>query len=204
MPTPIGFGEVTARMTLTGDAEEMNCVFGIDLTGTGPFGQSDADAISVSVADFLTTCMAPQYTYDGLTVAQGAAGGDIFWESTDGAGPGTLGANALTQNVASLFKKATASGGRRNRGRMFVPGPAETTVDAAGNWDPAVLASLNTAAETFLDELIALNYRMVILHPARPAPPVKPPPAAIDEAPPTEVTTLILDPRIATQRRRLR
>lgn len=204
MPVPVNFAEVTVNISLDGDAEPMNCVFGIMSPLAVNWTQQDADDLSSIVGDFFQSCMAPQYTYDGITIAVGDASGDVYFESVQNAGPGTLGANALTQNVASLFKKSTASGGRRNRGRMFIPGPAETTVDAAGSWDSVVRDTLNGEAVTFLASLAAINNNMVILHPARPAPEPKPVPEAIPEAPPTEVTSLVLDPRVATQRRRLR
>ena len=90
-------------------------------------------------------------------------------------------------NVAWLLTKRTALGGRANRGRMFIPGPPEAFITASGTM---AASALQTAADDFLDALATTGTPMVILHNGT--------------GDPTPVTQLISEPRVATQRRRLR
>lgn len=106
---------------------------------------------------------------------------------------GTAGGAAATTvppNVALLVRKNTASGGRKNRGRMFVPGIVEGNVDQSGDMDGTVLGNWQTALDDFLDGLDTAQHTMVLLHG--------------DDTDPTTVTSLTAQVRVATQRRRLR
>lgn len=122
-------------------------------------------------------------------------------------GPNDLGPSALVgfaevggaQGVADLpsgallVRKVTAGGGRANRGRMFVPGVVEANWDAGGELDAGDLAAYQGAFDALRGELIGLGVTPVVLH---------------DEASPvtdpTPITSFEVQPRAATQRRRLR
>jgi len=86
-------------------------------------------------------------------------------------------------------------GGRRNRGRLFMPAVAEAGVDSIGQLSPSNLSDLQDRADAWLEDLQTdgtLNTsNMVILHSTAPSTP-------------TVVTSLQVSPTIATQRRRLR
>ena len=92
--------------------------------------------------------------------------------------------------VSLLIKKGTAGGGRRNRGRMYMPGLAEGNVGGSGEIETGFLSGAQTVVGDFLDSLDARDIPMVILHSG--------------STTPTEVITLEVDARSATQRRRLR
>lgn len=203
MTTQIGYGECTARILLAGDSEEMNVTFGFEVV-TPPFDQTKADLVSVEVGDFLQAIMSSAYSYMGARFSIGDASGDIIFDSIDGVGPGIQGPNATPQNTALLFRKTTASGGRRNRGRMFVPGLVEGSVGNTGVISTADAPAYQTAADELFDNLVTLECPMVILHPAVPGRPMKPATDALAAATPTPVTALQLQPVAATQRRRLR
>lgn len=110
-----------------------------------------------------------------------------------------VGQNNVTSpspNVALLLRKRTARGGRRGRGRMFLPWAiAETSIDEAGNVDSGVVSAYTTGATSFLGWLDTNDAPMVILHSlgGSTAPGV-----------PDTVTDFFCDNRVATQRRRLR
>ena len=203
MTTQLGYGEATARIVLTGDSQEMNCTQGFEVE-TPPFTQSDADDVCNYFADFLRSCMSSSYTVIGGRVAIGNDGGDIIFESTSGQGAGSQGALAVPQNTAFLFRKTTASGGRRNRGRMFVPGITEGSVNSTGGIDATDALAYQAAADLFVSSMAAGGWPLVILHPAVPEREPKVPTPALAAATPTPVTSLILQPVAATQRRRLR
>jgi hypothetical protein len=187
---PIGFGEATIRILLTGDPEEMNCVFGFEVSSP-PFTQSDANDISTAVATFIKPMLATTATYVGLDIRIGSDGAPLLFSTVTGSGAGTSSSAVLPQNCAWLMRKNTGLGGRANKGRMFVPGVPEAAVDNAGVIVSGNVTTVNTAAATFLTTLSGLGNEMVLLH-------------SDDLNDPDTVITFICDTRIATQRRRLR
>lgn len=92
--------------------------------------------------------------------------------------------------TTTLVKKQTALGGRHGRGRMYFPTPGETPVDAGGILSNAFRDSRQLDIGAFHLGLVGADLPMVILH--------------NDATDPTLVSGLVLDAKIATQRRRLR
>jgi len=103
-------------------------------------------------------------------------------------------------NCALLVKKQTATGGRRGRGRNYIPWVLlDAAVDDVGNVDSGSLAVRQSDAEDWLEDLelgTTGSYAtpMVILHDSSGSGP---------EPAPSVVTALQVDSRIANQRRRL-
>jgi len=186
---PVGFAEVAARISLTGDSDEMNCIFGID--NEAPFAQANADEVSTIAATFFRDVIGSSYTYTGATITVGNDGGGIIFESVAGQGAGIGESQSVPQNTAYLFRKTTALGGRKGRGRMYVPGVGETVVNAAGVLTAARITTVNASASTFVIQLAISNNPMVLLH-------------SDPLVAPTPVTNLLCQPVVATQRRRLR
>lgn len=124
----------------------------------------------------------------------------------------TVGAGAAAcapPNVTCLWRKVTPLGGRRGRGRMYLPGVIESQVDAGGFGDSTYIADWTTSAEDTLLGLSTADIPMVVLHGYATVW------ALIDGQPrrielpgvipaPTAVTSLEVSPKVATQRRRLR
>lgn len=109
---------------------------------------------------------------------------------------GTFTTNALPSNSALLVKKLTSRGGRRGRGRMYIPWVVdETSVDEVGAIDSTTLTAYQDRAINFAVNLTTNDTPMVLLHDAD---------GSTAPGSPNLVTTLIPDPVIATQRRRLR
>jgi hypothetical protein len=114
-------------------------------------------------------------------VAVGTAGSQIG----SGAAPGT----------AYLVKKNTALGGRRNRGRMYIPGVDEDKVNPSGGITPSWITTVQTTLDDFFDGMAAVDLPLVVLHTQVPG---------ITQPSPVTITGLTLDQTVATQRRRLR
>jgi len=95
--------------------------------------------------------------------------------------------------VCTLLRKITASGGRKNRGRMYLPSPGEAGVDAAGNFSDTQHDDNQENATTFLETLQAIDgvTGVFLLH-------------TDDDDDPTEIVGLTAVKKVATQRRRLR
>lgn len=100
---------------------------------------------------------------------------------------GTAAATAVSPNVAWLVDKVTALGGRRHKGRMFVPGLVEGDVSASGI---ITGSGYQTAVDDLYDFLVADDINMVILHNS--------------VGTPTPVTSLSSNAKVGTLRRRLR
>jgi hypothetical protein len=109
---------------------------------------------------------------------------------------GSSTSSSCPPNVAVLARKLTNRGGRRGRGRMFIPWWVdEASVDEAGNIAGATVTSFQSALSNFLAGLSAADLPMFILHDSIGGTPA---------GDPDQVQSLICDPLVATQRRRLR
>ena len=188
-PIPVGFAEIFGRIVLAGDSGEMGITFGVDIPAAP--SQAIANQISTRVTTFLKAVGSSSYTMAGVRMTFQDETGPIIFDSVTGAGVGANAAACVPQNTAYLFTKGTAFGGRRNRGRMFVPGVREGDVDNVGVVLPATVTALNTSAATLLAGLVTDGNPMVLFH---------------SEAPftPPFVQTMLCQPVAATQRRRLR
>lgn len=114
--------------------------------------------------------------------------------------PGGDGSQALPQNVALLVRKGTLFGGHRAAGRMFVPGLTEAVSSGGGQITPQAFPTYVTGFEAFLGKLKVSEVTMALLH-------SKPGDLADPDDPtsePLEVTSLVAQQTLATQRRRLR
>jgi hypothetical protein len=206
MTIPAGFGEVRHFYIGSGAPTGAQVTYGIDDAGIididdwveqvhAAWGAAMEDHMVQNVDLIRTECkFGPDE--DGPTVE--------FVE--------TIGGNILTAqappNLCFLIRKQTALGGRRGRGRMFLPGVAEADVDQAGNVSEARQTGLNASFGTFHAALVTLDSPMVLLHdPAtvwalEDGQPVRVP---VGVAPaPTVVTSLSAQAVAATQRRRMR
>lgn len=106
---------------------------------------------------------------------------------------GTDGTTSMPPQVAALVKKNTNEGGRAGRGRSFWPGVSEADVNQAGAWGAGPLVANQDRWNDYMDQLALSGLTMVVFH--SPGAPL---------TTPSVVTSLTLDGRVATQRRRLR
>lgn len=75
--------------------------------------------------------------------------------SQSGSDFGTAGANALPPFTAGLIQKRTAAGGRRGRGRMYVPFPSTTDNNANGEPTTGYLGRLGDLSDALVVNQIA-------------------------------------------------
>ncbi len=196
---PDGFGQVLHQIRLAGDNEPMAVTYGVAIDAGGLINPAAAandihDAFHAAISSQLGT----SYTlYQTEIKWKEAAVADlrVVIHVEPKAFVGTLA--TLPQNTAALVQKRTAVAGRRNRGRFYLPGIGESVVDNIGQITPANVAAMNADLGLFLGKFgttFAQLDAMVVLHNT-----------GISGAPsPTPVTQLLVDPIVATQRRRLR
>lgn len=196
---PPGFAEVSAEVRNVGDPDSWFTTWGIDATDAG--GDFEA-ALGNCRAAFLSNVM-PLLALDTTCVAIhgsfGSDGGPPARVTIGADEPGGTDQAMLPQNCAALVDKFTGLGGRQFRGRMFVPNVlVEGQVDSVGTILGTLRASLQGGMTGFLGDLTdgPPSTPMVVLHNEAPGLGVTPAP--------TLVTSLVVQPTIATQRRRLR
>lgn len=192
MPIPAGFAQATWQFS--GAALPYGAVVtaGVDLGGAPP--------APIQVAEDLFSAFGN--TIMGQLVADVVLTGCLVKFGPDATGPSAVFSGAIAGSqvndgspaqVAFLIRKNTALGGRSGRGRWYVPGVRETSVDEAGNLLQGSIDLMQAEVDDFLIAVGAANLNLVILHQA--------------DAPiqvPTALTGMQVDSRVATQRRRLR
>lgn len=194
MGIPLEFGEAWFSFITTGDNEPMytHLAYGVAATVTQA-------AIDAGFADFITQ-FKPRFpavvTLTGGHFLEQTTAGIRRWDASVTPAVGTNGGASLPNNCATLVKKSTTLGGRRNRGRMYFPCPVEGEVDGAGTITIGAIGSWNTVLLRLLPgggthTAFGVLGDAVVLHDS-------------GSQTPTEVSDLGCQTKIATQRRRMR
>jgi hypothetical protein len=139
-------------------------------------------------------------TIGPVTAYIGQDGGESIVQSGTLTRNGGVATTSLPGNCAVLVHKRTARGGRRGRGRWFIPWTiGESNVDEAGKITPANVTQLQTEMTALLGDFDSIGLPLVVLHEPSAPDAENPTTAGL----PNRVTQLVVDPLIATQRRRL-
>ncbi len=175
-------------------------------TITGGSGNNSGSVDPVIVANLvyfaLTAVGGIRSTIDSSVLMQGVSvqigqdgGPPTIGESTTEAVFGARVMASVTPNVALLVKKKTSLGGRKHRGRWYIPWAVnESDADENG----FILAADVQIAQTQMNNTLAnLSGSGVALHILHNFVAGSPTPA------PTQVNQLLVDPLVGTQRRRL-
>lgn len=198
---PVGYADVRVVLRAAGDPGPWNVTFGVDLDGVAGDYEAAGSAIADAYANAWLPNSSSQVTLESVDLIIGQDGPDhLIYSVPDGrSGAGSTG--YLPQNCALLVQKRTNLGGRKHRGRMYLPNCLpDSQVDNIGVIVPSTVTAFQTTAADFLEDLNVGGddgqppVPMVILHSDLGGTP----PA------PTPVTSLNVSGTIATQRRRLR
>jgi hypothetical protein len=194
MTTASGFAQVSMELKHSLMSRSAWVVFGVDPLATDPVVVAQAVVTSLAGAGSFLGLLDLNATVGRVRVSLGGDGvEDVIGEVTANA-PGLASQTSVPPNVSVLAKKNTARGGRRGRGRMYIPwAVATSSVDESGVILSATLTTLQSKASAWLTALNTNAVPMVLLH--------KPGISAL--GPPNPVTALTLDNRVATQRRRI-
>lgn len=200
MPTPPGYGEVSMELTLTGFSRPAYVTFGIDPTDTDPNAIGAAIITAATAANSFTGQLDSNVTLSSVRVALGTDTGEDVVGVTAGVAVGLRVKSCLPANCAMLVHKTTSRGGRRGRGRMYIPWIIdEPDIDEAGVINSTAVGLVQTGMSNFRTNLSTGGNPMVLLHnPSEPGT-IRP----TTPGPPNLVTGLIVDRLVATQRRRL-
>lgn len=186
---PAAFGQVTFRYGGTAvnypAANVLGFVDGASLTAEGYASSFEAlwetnvmPVVNAALTlDSVHVKLGPNSTGPSAEVQSGAVGGD-----TDAAG---------TPNTAYLISKSTAQGGRRGRGRLYLPGVSEPDVESNGLVNPTKVTAINSAFDTVVTAADTGNFPLVIL-------------SSDGLFSPLAITSMVCEGTAATQRRRMR
>lgn len=191
---PIEYGQMTVRWRFTGAVRDSVVVIGYNPPNVDPPG--NAEILHGLLTAVGRPCNSAQmglsWNFVGLRCTEMTDQGPLSADRPSQVA-GSMAIATMPPNCSILIRKATLAGGRRNRGRLFVPPlqPAENTVDELGNIGTTQLTALQTMWGALRTDMITAGFPWVIFHSQ---PPFNP----------TTVTSITVERLIATQRRRLR
>lgn len=186
---PAGYGLVTHRFE--GPALPTGAVvtYGVDLQGfAGDLSDAAVALYNALQTEWVNTTMGGATRHLWCRVKEGPVSTGLAAEYS-GEGISDGGA-VLAPNTAFLFTKETALGGRKGKGRLFMPGVGEGVVDNGGVITEATFPTLAGKVASWNGEINSLDLPMVLLH--------------YNATAPTPVTNLQLASKVASQRKRLR
>lgn len=207
---PAGFAEITTVLAPTLDPSPATFTIGTD-------GITDVASLNLACASWVNALSDPDgvlgmlcsdYTILRVEGRTDPEGSNLVAEVPLGV-VGLGGPETLPSNCALLIRKVTGLGGRRNRGRVFLPGCiGESQVSNTGLINPADAVAALEAWEVTTDAYTALGNDLYLFHNDEVRNPAFPPPSTVlmanPDPDPTLITSWVLDPVIATQRRRMR
>lgn len=194
MSTPEGFADCAVKLVLTGYNRPAYITFGVESAAIAPV----AVATNIKTQWLATGSMNPRLdqsvTATEFFARTGSASGEDLVGSVTNATPGGASQGSPTPNVAVLAYKRTARGGRRGRGRWFLPWFIdESSLNEDGTIATSAQTSLQTSCDTFRGLLNTNGTQMVVLH----RPGITAPGA------PTPVESIVIAGVVSTQKRRL-
>lgn len=189
-----------------GASGEVVCTLGFSCLLASDYDQSTNDIVAQSWEDnVVTNCLDSSMTFIRLDTLIGVGFGNVnFWTTSSGASGGLTGNDILPLNNAVLVKKNTGKAGRRNQGRLYLPGVPEDAVDDAGNVLSSFMTTIDTAFSDLTTDVIGGTPSCVpaILHRAIDVP--SKPAYTLDPEDATGIVAFQTQSKIATQRTRIR
>lgn len=193
---PEGYNNATFVFTCAGLTDEMVFSIGyvdsvVDPGTPNELAETIRNNWTGTGAPFIAANMTAEYTFQGVRIVRTVDGEPVLGESMIPV-VGTQSLDSIPANTATLVRKNTAAGGRRNRGRMFIPSVATQGSDVlpSGFWaigeQSTKQAQINVAVGADGTDLLS----HVLFH--------------SDGGTPTAITSFAVANQVATQRRRMR
>jgi hypothetical protein len=208
---PAGFGSVSVNLKHGSIPRPAAVTYGVQTTSITDF-QTFVNGLQTQFDTALSPILDTEVLIGPTTLRYVPSGGGEVVTILSTVLP-TLGAqnvDSTPSNVALLVKKLTAQGGRRGRGRLFLPWAIpETSMGETGVLTPAYITSCTNALNTWfanfsVQKMVVLHdsTKRTVTHPSDTVTQITESEVAVP--PPAEVTALQVDPVCSTQRRRLR
>lgn len=196
MSTWMGYADCSLFMQWQAASKTAALTFGVK-SDTKSAGQvADALVTALGDANGLKKLIDSEVTFRRIRVSRGIAGPDDEIEDRQVSIAMAAAGTGLPANVAVLVHKRTDQPGRKGRGRLFLPWAVTgTNVNELGVISTIAATASQGYVTAFFQALVAAGVPMYLLH--------KPPAGQELGDEPTRVTSLVLDPLVSTQRRRL-
>lgn len=194
MPVPAGFFSVSMRLSNAALVRPAAVTYGCERADA-----LDPIANANLILSLFQTHVGPvldsAVTIGPATCHLGSTSGESFAVlSTTTPGVGGAALQSPTPNVAALIRKQTDRGGRRGRGRMYLPWFAnETDLDEAGVIATTRANTLTSAFTAWVAAHLSNDVPLAVLHE----------PGISPTGDPSMVLSMFCDRVVATQRRRL-
>jgi hypothetical protein len=200
MPTPPGFASCSYELRHSLMSRSAFLTFGVDPTATDPNGIATSLASAFAAPGSLFTTLDSNVQLQQTRVSLGTDGTEDIVGTSPQLVACTLGGTSPPANCAVLVHKRTARGGRRGRGRMYIPWACSvSSIGESGVVLAADITRIGTAVAAWAAQVTSLVGPLVILH--RPSTPGTIHPSV--PGTPNPVTSFVVDPLVGTQRRRL-
>lgn len=199
MGVPVGYGLGVIQFDLTGDPEPQVVTCGLDLSNAGGDFQTAVETFGVSFAARFDQYLHTQWTIEKslLYVGQDGTTATVPYEALIDV-EGTATGAPITSNTAVLVRKLSGLPGRRNKGRMYMPGfIAEDSVSPTGIITQSGVDNRQDLFDDWWDDLtvpgsgIPFAIPPCIFH-------------ASGDQTPTLISEFQVDSLVATQRQRMR
>ncbi len=117
-----------------------------------------AGILSAKIAADMKALLVARADYLGVEAAAwGPIPGAPFF-SGSGANPGQAAGDAMSRQTAGILTKKTLLAGRRKRGRMYIPFPAESQNDPAGHPTVAYQTLLQNLGDNLASDLVIAGH----------------------------------------------
>nr|CRY98157.1 hypothetical protein [uncultured prokaryote] len=192
---PPGYASIVMPLRRSGDPDPYAITWAIDANlGEYP-AQEIVNFVQANFVAIWQTSLPTGGQIGPATMRVGQDGGEPLVYEASSSGLGTNSGQYAPQNVALLIQKRSVLGGRKNRGRLFMPAVTEGAVDNVGQIAGGTVDIYQDLCDEWLTSFLPVDEipgygQWVILHTGPDTP--------------TPVTSLRVEPVVATQRRRLR
>jgi hypothetical protein len=181
-------------LVLSGSVRPAFVTFGVACGSVTADQVADSVMQATLAASSFNSRLDSSVTVAEVRVSKGEATGEDTLGSESNTAPGGMTITSPPANVALLVAKRTERGGRRGRGRLFLPWYIpETDIAEDGTIQSSSLVGIQAALNTWLTQLASGSTPMVVLHR----------PGLTTPGVPNIVTALPVQTLVATQRRRL-
>lgn len=188
-PIPNGDGEIVWHFTLGTDPHDIVVTQGIsDSLGALTANVASANLAFAAFADNVLPDLSDDLTLQRAVFSVGTAGDPDIAESSITPDQGGVNFASVPPQVAVLVRKNSGVGGRKNRGRLYLPGCRADEVDSSGTVTPTTTAAIQAACTAMFADLEAGGMQPAILHGTG--------------LTPTDMVAYVVSNHTATQRRR--
>jgi hypothetical protein len=191
---PQGYAQISARLGSAGMTRNAYVTYAVSTSIANADQVAQECYSAMTKAGSFVSKLDATCAFGPVYARLGTASGEALLGVADNTTVGGRSLSSPPPQVAVLAHKRSQRGGRRGRGRMFIPWWIdESSVDESGNILVSEVAVLNAALDVFTGDLTTRNVTMCLLHePGKSVP-----------GTPNLVTDFYVDRLVATQRRRL-